>query len=125
LTFLFDENISPLVAEALKVLGKPVAYITDILPRGIDDITLFAKLGQLEWFLVTQDKKIRRKRHELEAIKQAGIGAFIFTGRAEKGVEEMTIMVLRHFGEMERLASRTKRPFIFGISDRGSIEQLA
>jgi hypothetical protein len=33
LTFLFDENISQLIVDALKALGKPVAYLTDILPR--------------------------------------------------------------------------------------------
>ena len=57
MTFLFDENISQLVVDALKALGKPVAYLTDILPRGTDDITLFSRLAELGWFLVTQDKK--------------------------------------------------------------------
>jgi len=61
LTFLFDENISQLIVDALKALGKPVAYLTDILPRGTDDIALFSRLGELSWFLVTQDKKAREK----------------------------------------------------------------
>jgi hypothetical protein len=77
LTFLFDENISHFIVDALKALGKPVAYLTDILPRGTQDVTLFSKLGELGWFLVTQDKRIKRKKHELEALRQAGIGAFI------------------------------------------------
>ncbi|MBI2997965.1 MAG: hypothetical protein HYY46_05855 [Deltaproteobacteria bacterium] len=124
MTFLLDENISHLVADALKALGKPVAYVTDILPRGADDVTLFGQLGQLDWFLVTQDQKIRRKKHELEAMRQAGIGAFIFTGRANKTVERMTIMILEHFDEIQKLAQQTPRPFIFGISDRGSVDRL-
>jgi PIN like domain len=85
LTFLFDENISQLVVDALKALGKPVAYLTDILPRGTDDITLFSRLAELGWFLVTQDKKIKRKKHELEALRRAGLGAFIFYGKSGKG----------------------------------------
>jgi hypothetical protein len=32
LTFLFDENISQLIVDALEALGKPVVYLTDILP---------------------------------------------------------------------------------------------
>ena len=82
---------------ALKELGKPVAYITDILPRGTDDLTIFRQLGQLEWILVTQDQNIKRKKHEREAMKQAMIGAFIFTGRAEKDIDSMTILILKHF----------------------------
>jgi len=61
LTFLFDENISQLIVDALKALGKPVAYLTDILPRGTDDMALFSRLGESNWFLVTQDKKSREK----------------------------------------------------------------
>jgi PIN like domain len=124
LTFLFDENISQLVVDALKALGKPVVYLTDILPRGTDDLTLFSRLGELGWFLVTQDKKIKRKKHELEALRRAGLGAFIFTGRAERDVDSMMVLVLKSFNEIQTLATQTKRPFIFGISDRGSIDRL-
>jgi hypothetical protein len=124
LTFLFDENISQLIVDALKALGKPVAYLTDILPRGTDDLTLFSRLAELGWFLVSQDKKIRRKKHELEALRRAGLGAFIFTGRAERDIDSMMMLVLKSFNEMQTLATETKRPFIFGISDRGSIDRL-
>jgi hypothetical protein len=55
---------------------------------------------------------------------QAGIGAFIFTGRADKSLEEMTIKILQHLDEIESLISNTRRPFVFGISDRGKIERL-
>lgn len=124
MTFLFDENISHLIVDALKALGKPVAYLTDILPRGTNDLTLFSKLGELAWYLVTQDKRIKRKKHELEALRQAGIGAFIFTGRAERDVDSMMMLVLRHFNEIQKVATETKRPFIFGISDKGSFNRL-
>ena len=124
MTFLFDENISGVVVDALKALGKPVAYLTDILPRGTVDQDVFSRLGELGWLLVTQDKKIKRKKHELEALRRAGIGAFIFTGRAERDVDSMMMLVLKHFNEMQRLADETTRPFIFGISDKGSIERL-
>ena len=124
MTFLFDENISQLVVDALKALGKPVAYLTDILPRGTDDMALFSRLGELGWFLVTQDKKIKRKKHELEALRRAGLGAFIFTGRAERDIDSMMMLVLRSFNEIQTLATETNRPFIFGISDRGSIDRL-
>ena len=124
MTFLFDENISQLVVEALKALGKPVAYLTDILPRGTTDQDLFSRLGELDWLLVTQDKKIKRKKHELEALRRARIGAFIFTGRAERNVDSMMMLVLKHFEEIQRLANETDRPFIFGISDKGSFDRL-
>ena len=124
MTFLFDENISPAIVRALKELGKPVAYVTDVLPRGTDDLTIFRKLGELEWILVTQDQNIKRKKHEREAMKQAMLGAFIFTGRAERDIDSMAILILKHFKQMENFAASTRRPFLFGISDKGSIDRL-
>jgi len=124
LTFLFDENISPAIVRALRELGKPVAYITDILPRGTADLTIFQKLGELGWILVTQDQNIKRKKHERAAMKQAALGAFIFTGRAEKDIDSMTILILKHFQQMQNFESSTRRQFIFGISDKGSIDRL-
>jgi PIN like domain len=110
--------------EALKALGKPAAYVTEIVQRGTDDLTIFSKLSQLGWMLVTQDQNIKRKKHQREALKQAGIGAFIFTGRAERNVDSMMILILKHFEQMEKYAGSTKPPFIFGISDKGSIDRL-
>ena len=94
------------------------------LPRGTDDVTIFRRLGELEWVLVTQDQNIKRKKHEREAMKQSMLGAFIFTGRAEKDIDSMTILILKHFRQMEKFAGSTRRPFIFGISDKGSVDRL-
>lgn len=122
--FLFDENLSINIAKALQMLGKPIQHLFEILPRSTQDEVLFRELSQRGWFLLTQDKKIKRNRHQREALKQAGVGAFIFTGKANKSPDQMTIKKLQHLDEIEHLANRTPRPFIFGISDRGSIERL-
>jgi hypothetical protein len=62
LTFLFDENISQLIVDALKALGKPVAYLTDILPRGTDDIALFSRLSELSWVSCNSEQKNQKKK---------------------------------------------------------------
>ncbi len=124
MTLLLDENLSPKIATALKALGREVTHVNEILPRGTTDEEIFSKLAELGWYLLTQDIKIKRHKHQREAMIQAGIGAFIFTGRADKSLEEMTIKILQHLDEIESLISNTRRPFVFGISDRGKIERL-
>lgn len=99
-------------------------HVTDVMPRGTTDEAIFEKLAEEDWFLITQDQNIRRHKHQREAMLQAGVGAFIFTGRAEKSLKKMSIEVLARFDEIKDLASRTERPFIFGIPDRGNIERL-
>jgi hypothetical protein len=34
------------------------------------------------------------------------------------------MLVLKHFNAIERVATETARPFIFGISDKGSFDRL-
>jgi PIN like domain len=131
-------SFSPLQAPAFFDLSQysgetlRSAHLLTILNAMIKPKTRWAEIraiafywfGELGWFLVTQDKKIKRKKHELEALRRAGLGAFIFTGRAERDIDSMMMLVLKSFNEMQRLATQTKRPFIFGISDRGSIDRL-
>jgi len=36
----------------------------------------------------------------------------------------MMMLVLKHFNAIQRLATETPRPFIFGISDKGAFDRL-
>ena len=124
MTLLFDENISHRVVAALKALGHPVEHVLQILPQGATDETIFREAGERGWCLVTQDKNIKRKKVQREAMKQAGAGVFVFTGRARRSVDELTIVLLERMPEILELAARTKPPFMFGIPDRGEVARL-
>jgi len=77
-----------------------------------------------DWLLVTQDTRITKRPHERKALMDADLGAFFFTGRAEKSVEQLLILILECLPEIERYASRTVRPFLIGISDQGKFKRL-
>lgn len=124
MTLLFDENISHKVVAALKALGHDVEHVSQILPLGTSDETILAEISGRGWCLVTQDQNIRRRPVQRRILQQSGIGAFIFTGRANRNNDEMAILVLQHLPKLVRLAERSTKPFIFGVPDRGQIEQL-
>jgi len=125
LILFFDENIPPKVAASLQALGSCEArHLVDHLPRGTPDEQVLAFLAEREWFLITQDYRIKRNPHERQALMQAGVGAFILTGRSDRSKEEMMIFILECLPEIAELAKSTERPFIFGISDRQKFERL-
>ncbi len=127
MTFLFDENISPDIVESLRPLDKPVVHVVDVdeLGRGVLDEDVFDFLGQRpDWVLITQDKKMRRKKHQRQAILDAGLGVFVLTGRAEKSNDGLVVLLLQCWPALTKLASQTPRPFIFGISDGRKIEPI-
>ncbi|MGQ0715046.1 MAG: DUF5615 family PIN-like protein [Gemmatimonadaceae bacterium] len=121
----FDENIPPKVAAALQALGSCEArHLVDHLPRGTPDETVFQFLAEKGWFLVTQDYRIKRNPHQRRVLLQAGLGAFILTGRGHRSVEEMMIFVLECLPEIRVYAEETRKPFIYGISDKRKFEKL-
>lgn len=123
--FFFDENMPPKVAAALQSLGTCEArHLVDHLPRGTPDEDVFRFVASQGWFLITQDVRIRRNPHQRQALLQAGIGAFILTGRANRSVEEMMIFLLGRLPEIIKAAQHLEPPFILGVPDRGKIEQL-
>jgi predicted nuclease of predicted toxin-antitoxin system len=122
---LLDENMPPKVADALHALGTVEAYhVTKYLPRGTADVEVFAFLADKDWVLVTQDERIRKRPHELAALRGANVGAFILTGRTNRTVEEMLSFLAACLGEMRKLVEKTRRPYIYGISDKRKFDRL-
>lgn len=122
-----DENLPPGVARALEDLGECEAHhLTDHLSRGVRDEEVFAFLATKPgWYLLTQDEKIRRRPHELAALKAAGVGAFFLTGSAVRDRRELMMFILAKLPLMREVAARERPPFIFGIPDRGKPDKLA
>ena len=123
MTFAFDENVSPAIVLALKTLEYPVIHCTEFLPRGTPDEQLFEEIANRDFFLVTQDQNMSRKRHQRSAMLALGLGVFIFTGRASRSNREFALLLQQSFPEMANKATATLRPFIFGITDRRHFER--
>lgn len=123
--FVLDNNISHKIAVALSALDLTFHHITEILPADTPDEDFFPEIARLGWILVTQDKMIRKRKHERLAMKQAGIGAFVYMGRADKSLTEMTRMLLRDVHNMRAHLAKTTSPFVIGISDKGKFERLS
>lgn len=74
--------------------------------------------------MVTKDNKIRRRKHEQEAYRQEGIGVFIFTGTAERSLNEQASFALDVIEPVLAVASSERIPFVFEITDRKKVQRL-
>lgn len=124
---LLDENMPPRVADALNALGTVAAYhVTKHLPPGTPDVEVFAFLADKpEWVLVTQDEKIRRRPHELAALRRANVAVFVLTGSTDRDVESMLGFLVGCLEGMRKQLRTLRRPFVVGISDRKRFDRLA
>ena len=124
MTLLFDENFSPKLVNALRALGYHVGDVRDHLPQGSTDPEVFALARRLPACLVTKDAKIRRRKHEQEAYRQEGIGVFIFTGTAERSLNEQASFTLDVIEVLLHVAITQRPPFVFEITDRKKVQHL-
>jgi len=124
LRLFFDENFPPYLPEALRLFGFDAGHVLEDHDPGTNDVDLFEELGRQGWIWISHDKGAKRKPHERRALMAAGVGAFIFTGRSKRTAVQMMIFVLSYIDEMLELAERTRKAFIYGLSDRGRFERL-
>ena len=79
--FFIDENIGKKIADALKILGENVEYVTDNFTCGETDAILLKYVGENDIAFVTKDMKIRFNPSEKDALKKFGVVAFFMGGK--------------------------------------------
>lgn len=125
----FDENIPEHIVAVVRGLEEPLGYRAIHTPeevgKGASDEEIFKHISKQGGVLLTHDKKMHRRPHQLRAMIEAGIGVVVFTGRAERNLHEQAVFVLEAIPAVLELVARTVPPFVFGFSDRGVVRQLA
>jgi hypothetical protein len=85
---------------------------------------LFVYLGERNWFLVTADISIARNPQQRSALVGAGIGAFFFTGKANRNPFEWVQLVVKRWEHILAYASAHEPPFLCGVPDRGALHRM-
>lgn len=122
--FLFDENLPVPAARALAESGEPVTHVQFENLRGTKDTDLAALLRDRGWFFVTADQRIRKRVQERTALIGAGVGTFVFSGRAKRTGFDWLNLIFRRWQEIRHLAEANRPPFVVVVPDRGSLEKL-
>jgi len=123
MTFFFDNNLSPKLVNGLKAFGENVTHLRVHFSGATQDSVWLPKIGKKGWVLITADKKIRRKPHERQALKDNRVGAFVFSVTGLDHCEWIRLTV-RRWSEIKNFASKTTPPYIYRVPSRGKIEQL-
>lgn len=116
MNFLFDNNLAPALAQALRTLGKPVSHVREIAELGAaapDDLILDHAV-QWSHVVITRDRAMRRTPHFKALIRSRRLGVvFVKTGEARQLTAwEIAKLVVRAWDDIERFASLNSPPFI-------------
>ena len=83
--FLLDANFPPQLARALQALDQEdcqFLHSPDEFGAEAPDEVIFEGIKGRGWFLITLDAKMSKRPAQRQAILDAGLGVFVFMGRA-------------------------------------------
>lgn len=119
MNFLFDEDTSVRLAKAMRILGESVQHVQHHpdLGKGTPDDVVFRVAETGDYYLVSRDRGMKSRPHQLAAIKDRGLGVFfLHLGKKETPpLWEQVKLVVRRWEEIQAFASGTSRPFTAGV----------
>lgn len=126
MSFLFDEQITPRISNALRTMGEPGVHIYDVdeLGRGATDAQVLPYCGKTGLALVTLDRKMLDSPHLHALIHEYDVGAFFISSRRRKDTPPPWLIfqtVVKQWEAMKRIADKEARPFMKMVKPTGAI----
>lgn len=128
-----------ILAEGFNLLQSPLNFklklkdeievksIEQEFGAGALDEDWIPELGKNKSCVITQDYNINRIKHQKALCEQYNLGMFYFRPPSKNGFTywEMVKLLVKHWPEIAKVASKSKRPFSFKITSRSaSLEEL-
>lgn len=117
--FYFDENLGIQLSNGLRAFGEDTCHARDRSFDGVEDETWLTCIGEQGWFLVTVDRRIRRRPLEKQALLRHKIGAFFLLGKSMSRWQYIEQLV-RSWSRIKQIAAGEKTPFAYNVSSRGT-----
>jgi hypothetical protein len=77
--FFFDNNLGKQLSEGLKAFGEDTCHLQDHFNPDTSDDEWLKFIGEKGWFLISVDKRIRRRPIERQALIDYQVGAFFLS----------------------------------------------
>jgi predicted nuclease of predicted toxin-antitoxin system len=110
--FLFDENIPPVFAEALRLIGYNTVANKEVNLRGARDEAVIEYCGDKAMVWVTRDLDARKKAAYTSLVRSRRVSAvFIVTPRAKRWtMKEQFEVIVRHLRTLENRYGAASTP---------------
>ena len=122
--FFIDRSVGKKsVAGPLREAGLTVELHDDHFPQDALDEEWLTEVGSRRWCVITRDDRIRYRRLEAAAVRNAKVAMFVIVSKNLTGPQTAEI-VLKALGRIRRFLSSHRRPFIAKIYRDGRVEKL-
>jgi hypothetical protein len=117
--FFFDENLGIQLSNGLREFGEDTCHLHEYFAPGTHDEIWLQDIGERGWFLITVDKRIRRRPIEKEALLKYKVGAFFLGGKTMSRWDRIR-QVVRIWHRIKEIAEKENPPFSYQINNHGT-----
>lgn len=111
------------IPQALKLLGLDAEGHADHFSHDVHDDIWLAVVGDRDWIVITNDKRLRFNQAERQALIAHGVGCFTLGGDSLSRWEQVRVLA-RAWDRIQEVIDNTPRPFIFTIHVDGRLQQM-
>ncbi len=124
MSYLFDNNFSPRLAEMLALAGVDAKALRAVFPENILDVDYLPRLKDSGFILMTSDRHILTRSAEAIALRQSGITALFFKSFfIEMELRPQAAWLLNHWPKIEEFVERSHQGTIGLVPNRGQIKR--
>ena len=125
MNFLFDNNLPAPLADALRLLSKPVVHVRNIRELGAaapDDLILDYAV-RWNYRVITSDRAMRKLPHFQALLRSKGLGVFfVNTGTARQlNSWQIAQLIIKAWDDIERFANDHPAPFLALVQRNGRV----
>lgn len=117
--FFIDENLGIQLSNGLKEFGEDTCHLLEHFDSGTSDEIWLQSIGERGWFLITVDKRIRRRPIEKEALVKYKVGAFFLGGKTMSRWDRIR-QIVKIWQKINEIAEKEKRPFAYQVNAHGT-----
>lgn len=126
MNFLFDENLPPPLARALRELGEPVRHVIDVpeLGKGATDAEIVPFAAAWDYRLVSRDKAMLKPSQLKTVIHAEEVGYYLFRlGKARQPAKwELIQYVIKHWPAIVEHAHQNEPPYVMQIRRKAGLK---
>jgi hypothetical protein len=123
LNFVLDENLPRAFARSLNALterdGFSVKHVRDFVGKQTDDIDWIAAVAKEGGSVISGDRRLTTREHELRALRDSGLITFILApGWSKLPFWEKAWLLTRWYPKLAEIASRSPAGRIYRVPHR-------
>jgi hypothetical protein len=122
--FYLDESIySRVLAVAMTAAGAQVRTPADLAGFGAHDEKWLPMTAARGWVVLMRDQRVRYCELEKNALIEAGVGAFVFTGGQATAADTAEI-ICRLVPKLASTNRSESKPFLYSFGFAGSLDRI-